>query len=134
MIFVVLGVGIALQANTYDIGTPTQMGPGFFPLLLGIVLAILGVVGAVSACRGSVPVAIGAWPLAPLLFVTAGLVAFAVLVTTAGSAAAVVCLVVLSCYARLRRRPLEVLVIAVILCAVTYGIFISLLQLPVGLV
>lgn len=38
-----LGLAFAFGALAYPIGSAARMGPGFFPLLLGILLAILGV-------------------------------------------------------------------------------------------
>jgi hypothetical protein len=42
--FVVFGVAFAVGASAYELGSLLRMGPGFFPLALGIVLALLGVV------------------------------------------------------------------------------------------
>ena len=41
-IFVLAGAYFALEALTYEVGTPFRMGPGFMPLVLGAVLAALG--------------------------------------------------------------------------------------------
>lgn len=43
-IFVALGGAFAYTASTYDVGSLRAMGPGYFPLALGLVLAALGVV------------------------------------------------------------------------------------------
>lgn len=43
-IFVALGGAFAYTASTYDVGTLRAMGPGYFPLALGLVLAALGLV------------------------------------------------------------------------------------------
>jgi hypothetical protein len=43
-IFVALGGGFAYTASTYEVGSLRTMGPGYFPLALGLVLAALGVV------------------------------------------------------------------------------------------
>jgi hypothetical protein len=37
-----IGLFAALYARQYDFGTPARMGPGFFPQILGWVLALLG--------------------------------------------------------------------------------------------
>ena len=42
-----LGITAALIATGYEVGSFTRMGPGFFPLVLGIILALLG--GAIVA-------------------------------------------------------------------------------------
>ena len=41
-----LGVGFAWGASSYTIGSGARMGPGYFPLALGILLAVLG--GAIT--------------------------------------------------------------------------------------
>ena len=44
LLFLALGVAFALGARTYNVGTGARMGPGYFPLMLGIVLAVIGAV------------------------------------------------------------------------------------------
>jgi hypothetical protein len=38
-----LGAAVALDSTTYDVGSLTHMGPGMFPLMLGVVLTFIGV-------------------------------------------------------------------------------------------
>ena len=40
--FLAVGVAFAWGATTYSVGSGARMGPGYFPLLLGILLAIIG--------------------------------------------------------------------------------------------
>jgi hypothetical protein len=49
-----LGLGAILQGKTYDVGTLTHMGPGFFPVALGTLLLLIGAAIAVTA-KGAVP-------------------------------------------------------------------------------
>ena len=42
LMFLVVGGGFAWGATTYSVGTGARMGPGYFPLLLGILLGIIG--------------------------------------------------------------------------------------------
>lgn len=44
-----LGAFAAIYARQYQFGSLSNMGPGFFPVILGWVLALLGVAIAVSA-------------------------------------------------------------------------------------
>ena len=46
LMFMGLGVGFAWGASTYSIGNGARMGPGYFPLALGVLLAVLG--GAIT--------------------------------------------------------------------------------------
>jgi len=38
-----IGVGAILEARHYNVGTLLHMGPGFFPIILGVVMSGLGV-------------------------------------------------------------------------------------------
>ncbi|MEY4735779.1 MAG: hypothetical protein RL302_98 [Pseudomonadota bacterium] len=42
LMFMAVGVAFAWGASTYTIGNGARMGPGYFPLVLGVLLAILG--------------------------------------------------------------------------------------------
>ena len=42
LMFMAVGVAFAWGASTYTVGNGARMGPGYFPLLLGILLSILG--------------------------------------------------------------------------------------------
>jgi hypothetical protein len=44
LMFVGVGVAFAWGATTYGLGTAARIGPGRFPLILGVLTAILGVV------------------------------------------------------------------------------------------
>src|SRR6185503_7085177 len=50
-IFIAAGLIFVYQSLTLDIGTALRMGPGYFPLLLAIVLVVLGIVVLVQATR-----------------------------------------------------------------------------------
>jgi hypothetical protein len=41
-LIILLGTGAAVEGSSYPLGTLSQMGPGFFPLALGILLALCG--------------------------------------------------------------------------------------------
>ncbi|MFM7341796.1 MAG: tripartite tricarboxylate transporter TctB family protein [Betaproteobacteria bacterium] len=44
LMFMVVGAAFAWGATSYSIGTAARMGPGYFPLMLGVLLAVLGMV------------------------------------------------------------------------------------------
>lgn len=44
LMFIVVGGAFAIGATNYNVGTGARMGPGYFPLVLGILLAIIGAV------------------------------------------------------------------------------------------
>lgn len=41
-IFVLIGGAFVVGSLSYELGTPLRMGPGYFPLLVGVILAALG--------------------------------------------------------------------------------------------
>ena len=44
LMFLAVGGGFAWGATTYSVGTGARMGPGYFPLMLGVLLAIIGAI------------------------------------------------------------------------------------------
>ena len=42
LMFMVFGVAFASGAGNYTMGSGSRMGPGYFPLVLGVLLAVLG--------------------------------------------------------------------------------------------
>ncbi|WP_321574839.1 tripartite tricarboxylate transporter TctB family protein [Paraburkholderia franconis] len=52
-LLLVIGMYVTLVGRTYERGTLNQMGPGFFPVVLGLLLSVLGIIVALGARRGS---------------------------------------------------------------------------------
>ncbi len=48
-LMVVIGLSAAYAGTTYDVGTLTNMGAGFFPVAVGTLLAFIGILIAMSA-------------------------------------------------------------------------------------
>ena len=71
LMFMGVGVAFAWGATTYNVGSGARMGPGYFPLMLGILMAILGAaitfMALVVEAEGGGK--IGKWAWKPLLFV-----------------------------------------------------------------
>ena len=54
-LMVLLGVGAAVTGSGYKFGTLARMGPGFMPVVLGVVLAFMGILIATTALGSSEP-------------------------------------------------------------------------------
>jgi hypothetical protein len=52
-LMIVLGLITAHEGSTYPIGTLNQMGPGYFPIALGVLLIFLGGLIAATATAGA---------------------------------------------------------------------------------
>ena len=48
-LMLLIGLGSVLQGSSYRLGTLARMGPGFMPVVLGVVLALLGILIAGTA-------------------------------------------------------------------------------------
>ena len=48
-IFFVFGAGFAWVSREYPMGRLARMGPAYFPMVLGVALAVLGILVAVRA-------------------------------------------------------------------------------------
>lgn len=83
IVYICIGAGFAFIARDYPLGTAIRMGPGYFPTILGGLLACVGLISVVRGItRSGQPLETFAWR--PVLFVTLSLVLFAVLLTGAG--------------------------------------------------
>jgi hypothetical protein len=51
-LMILIGLGAALEGQHYNIGTMRQMGPGFFPVALGVILVLIGITIAGTSLAG----------------------------------------------------------------------------------
>lgn len=71
LMFMGVGVAFAWGATTYNVGNGARMGPGYFPLYLGVLMTVLGAIITfqslvVQTIGGD---KIGKWAWKPLFFV-----------------------------------------------------------------
>ncbi|PJR09886.1 tripartite tricarboxylate transporter TctB family protein [Sinorhizobium meliloti] len=136
LVCVVTGTAIIILSLGYELGTAFNMGPGYFPLLLGVVLLATGLfiaAGAVS-WRGAaekVPISFDHGSFWALTVVAATFVAFAVLLETCGLA--LTCVAVLSAAGMASRllRPVEAFLVAVVLSSISVILFVYLLDIQI---
>ena len=139
LMFSVVGVGFAIGASTYSIGEGARMGPGYFPLMLGIVLAFLGAVLVFESLVVETEDGekVGKWAWKPLGYIVGANVVFGVLLAglpkfgllPMGMVAGIYGLTLIASLAGDEFKLKEVLVLATILSAGSYVAFIWLLKL-----
>jgi hypothetical protein len=141
LMFMGTGVAFAWGATTYSIGQGARMGPGYFPLMLGILMAVLGAVitfkSLVVESEGGDK--IGSWAWKPLFFIIAANLLFGVLLgglpsiklPAMGLIAAIYGLTIVSAKAGEQFKLKEVLILATILSVGSYLAFIVLLKLQI---
>ena len=141
LMFSAIGGAFAIGATTYTVGEGARMGPGYFPLMLGIVLAALGVVVVFESliAKADNGEKIGPWAWKPLGYVLGANLAFGVLlgglpkigVPAMGLIVAIYALTVIASKAGDEFKLRDVLVLATILAVGSYLAFIALLKLQI---
>lgn len=134
LVYLVMGSGFAWGATNYQIGTGARMGPGYFPLLLGIVLAVIGVIVMFRALVVETPDGdpIGKWAWRPLFFIIMANLLFGVLlggipslgVPAMGLIVAIYVLTIVAALAGSQFRWVEVLIVATLLAVGSWFAFV----------
>jgi hypothetical protein len=141
LMFTVVGVAFAWGATTYNVGTGARMGPGYFPLMLGILMAIIGL--AIMFTGLSVETSdgdpIGKWAWKQVFFILGANLAFGILlgglpsigVPAMGLIIAIYALVIIAAQAGSKHALKSVLALATVLAVGSYIAFIWLLKLQI---
>lgn len=139
LMFAVVGIAFAWGAATYNVGTGARMGPGYFPLMLGVVLAILG--AAIIFKSLTVPSEtgdkIGKWAWKPLSYIISANLLFGVMIgglpsiglPPMGMIAGIFALTIVASLAGDTFKLKEVLILSFVLSAGSYLAFVKLLAL-----
>lgn len=131
-LMVLIGLGAAYQGLSYNVGTLTRMGPGFFPVAIGIVLALVGV-AIFATAKASQPD-----PAEPKLapewrgwsLIVLSLVAFIVLGIYGGLLPATVAVVFISAMADRQNTIKSAIILSLILTVVCVVVFWWALDMP----
>lgn len=138
LLFAALGLAFAWGARSYELGSSARMGPGYFPLLLGLLLAGLGAVIMVRALRRSdTGERITPWAWRPLVAIISANLLFGVAlgglpawgVPALGLMLGIYLLTFVACLAGERFNLREALLLATALALLSYGAFVLLLKL-----
>ncbi len=118
-----LGLAVAgYAANQYEFGSLRRMGPGFFPVLLGLVLAGLGVVIALPSLARARALQTFAWR--ETLGIVGALLVFGLALNRFGIVATTAVTVLLSSAVAPRPGILWRLVLTAAVTALTWAMFI----------
>jgi len=134
-----VGSAFAWGATSYTVGTSARMGPGYFPMMLGLLLAVLGVLILLRGWRKASDqrLAVGRWAWKPLYFIVAANLLFGVLLRglpslnlpAMGFVAAIFGLTLVAGLAGERFNLKESLLLALVLALGSYLAFVLVLQL-----
>ncbi len=141
LMFAVVGIAFAWGASSYTVGNSARMGPGYFPLMLGIVMALIGL--GIMFTGLSVDTAdgepVGRWAWKQIIFVIGANLAFGVLlgglpsmgVPAMGMIIAIYALTVIASLAGNEFNLKKVLLLATVLAIGSYVAFIWALKLQI---
>ena len=137
-LLVVLGAAIAIASRTtLALGTLDHMGPGFFPLCLGVVMAVLGAAIAMRPSRASAASAAAA-RIVPewrgWLCIAGSVVAFIVVGAHLGLAPATFAIVFIAALGDRKNTWRDALVLSLGMVAIGVVVFAWLLQIQFPLV
>jgi hypothetical protein len=139
LMFTVVGAAFALGAREYEVGEAARMGPGYFPMMLGILLTGLGLVITLQSFRkgGSDGDPVGSIAWRPLGFVLGANLLFGALlvgvpalgIPAFGMVVAIYALVIVAGFAQAGGNIKQSLVLATVLAVGSYGAFVYMLKL-----
>lgn len=139
LLFIAVGIAFAWGATHYSVGQSARMGPGYFPLMLGTLMAIIGVAVTISSLvlESAGDESIGSFAWRPLFFIIAANLAFGVLLgglpsiglPHMGLIAATIALTFIAALASDEFDFKEVLILSIILAIGCYLTFIKALNL-----
>jgi hypothetical protein len=139
LVFMVVGIAFAWGATSYTIGEGARMGPGYFPLMLGVLLTVIGLFVTFQALvvetEDGEKIGAPAWK--PLVFIIGANVMFGVLlaglpsfgIPAMGLIVAIYALTFIAALAGKEFKAREVAILATVLAAGSYLAFIVLLKL-----
>ena len=139
LMFMGVGTAFAWGATTYNVGTGARMGPGYFPLMLGILLAFIG--GLITFKATTVETQdgdkIGKWAWKPLFFILAANFSFGILlgglptmgIPAMGLIVGIYALTFISSLAGQEFHAKSVFVLATVLAVGSYVAFVWALKL-----
>lgn len=133
LMFIGLGAASAILGRDYATGTAVHMGPGYFPAVLGGLLAVFGLYFVARALHSPIAVE-GRLPWRAVIVLPLSLVLFGLLMDKAGFVPALFVLVFGSAAAGKEFRLLEVLALATFLTAFAVALFVWGLGLPYPLI
>lgn len=134
-LMVLIGLGAVIQGRQYSIGTLSRMGPGFYPVALGAILALVGLALIATARFSKVQVEDKALPpeWRGWLLICASIVAFVVLGKHGGLVPATFAIVFISALADRENTLLSATMLALATVAICIVVFWWALQMSFDL-
>lgn len=135
VMFTVVGAGFAIGAFNYSMGASARPGPGFFPLILGVITVILGLiitfVSLTLETEDGEPVGRFAWK--PLLFIVISTAVFGWALPIFGMVITLPLLIIISSMGGDDFSWVASISNAIVLTGASWGLFVKGLSLTIPL-
>ena len=133
LMFTAVGIAFAVGATNFDIGGAARMGPGYFPTILGGLLATIGAVAVVRSLltQGE---GISRFTLKGLGLVLGSTLLFGLLVRGAGLPVAIIVMVLMSGLASIKFKLVPFAIVAIGMAIFCGLVFVKGLGLPMPLI
>jgi hypothetical protein len=129
LMFIGFGIGFAVIAQNYQMGTAVRMGPAYFPTVLGGLLAVLGLVIFLQSLVVEGP-KVPAFLFRPLILILVAIVLFGIFLKPLGLVVASAIMLFVGALGGHEFRWKEVAILSVILIAFSVLVFVKGLGLP----
>ena len=130
VIFICIGSTSLFISDDYERGTAGTMGPGYFPVVLGMLLAVIGLAAVIRSIvlqgDGISRLAVG-----KAVLIVASTISFGLFVRSAGLAIAIIAPIMIAGYASARFNVRRYLMLALCMAGFSALVFVHALGLPI---
>jgi hypothetical protein len=134
LMFCAFGLGAVVVSRDYNFGSLGRMGAGFFPTVVGLIIAALGaVIIAQAVLKPDSSEQVDRIGLRPVFFLSVAIVLFGILISDFGLIASLIALIVVARFAGHEGSSLEVMTMVAVLTVVAIAVFVYALNIQLNL-
>jgi len=133
LMLIIIGAGAMFLARDYRFGSALNMGPGFFPSVLGGILFAFGIITMIVGLRSGEKIQ-GNLSIRAIILLPLSLVLFGILIERVGFVPALTALILVAAAAGRQFKIAEVLPLTALLIVVSIAMFIWGIGLPYSLI
>jgi hypothetical protein len=128
LLFVLFGLGFGVSASGLEMGTTLRMGPGYFPMVLAVLLTGLGLAIVFSSFR-TVGESVGSYAWRGMVFILGAPIFFGLTVRGLGFVPSIFVTTLIAALAGLKLKPLHAIGLALavtLFCTLVFSVALGL--------
>ena len=129
LMFLIIGAGAILMARHYPFGSTLRMGPGYFPVVLSVILIAFGIYVMIRGLLTNEKIQ-GNWSIRALIILPISMAVFGYVMDLAGFVPALIALCFVSAASGREFKFKEVLLMTIVLGVSSVAMFVWGLGLP----